>query len=196
MIENYPRQISTLFPTTIMRYDLTKHPHYSRMLDIVNKTKTEWHAIMKNSESTYNESTPNRWLDKMGLEPIKATLEDCIQDYCLEYGLPQLAIGNSWMNRVGKGGAVKSHRHEVSVLSGAFYPIADEGSTPLIFKSPLHPYKMYEYTAQETMYNATLMETPCEQGTLVLFPSWLEHYTEDNETDNRVTISFNTGYRK
>ena len=181
MIE-YPKEVSELFPTVIMRYDLNNHPHYSRMLDIVNKTKTEWHAIMKNSESTYNESTPNRWLDKMGLEPIKATIEDCIQDYCLEYGLPRLAIGNSWMNRVGKGGAVKPHRHEVSVLSGAFYPIADKGSTPLVFKSPLHPYKMYEYTAQETSYNATLMETPCEQGTLVLFPSWLEHYTEENDT--------------
>ena len=196
MIESYPKEVNQLFPTVIMRYDLNNHPHYSRMLDIVNKTKTEWHAIMKNSESTYNESTPNRWLDKMGLEPIKATIEDCIQDYCLEYGLPQLAIGNSWMNRVGKGGAVRPHRHEVSVLSGAFYPIADKGSTPLVFKSPLHPYKMYEYTAQETSYNATLMETPCEQGTLVLFPSWLEHYTEENDTENRVTISFNTGYRK
>lgn len=194
MIE-YPKEVNHLFPTVIMRYDLNNHPHYSRMLDIVNKTKTEWHAIMKNSESTYSEATPNRWLDKMGLEPIKATIEDCIQDYCLEYGLPQLAIGNSWMNRVGKGGAVKSHRHEVSVLSGAFYPIADKGSTPLVFKSPLHPYKMYEYTAKETQLNANLMETPCEQGTLVLFPSWLEHYTEDNNTDNRVTVSFNTGYR-
>ena len=60
MIE-YPKEVSELFPTVIMRYDLNNHPHYSRMLDIVNKTKTEWHAIMKNSESTYNESTPNRW---------------------------------------------------------------------------------------------------------------------------------------
>ena len=55
---------------------------------------------------------------------------------------------------------------------------------------------MYEYSAQETLYNAVLMETPCEQGTLVLFPSWLEHYTEDNTTENRVTVSFNTGYKK
>ena len=43
-------------------------------------------------------------------------------------------IKNSWMNRVGKGGSVRSHRHEGSVVSGAFYPIADEGSCPLIFK--------------------------------------------------------------
>jgi ectoine hydroxylase-related dioxygenase (phytanoyl-CoA dioxygenase family) len=55
---------------------------------------------------------------------------------------------------------------------------------------------MFEYTAQETFYNAAMMETPCEQGTLVLFPSWLEHYTDDNTTDNRVTISFNTNYLK
>lgn len=194
MIEHYPRSIDTLFPTTIMRYDLTSHPHYSRMLDVVNKTKTEWHAIMKNSESTYNEGTSNRWLDKLGLAEFKSTLQDCINDYCETYGLPKLVIGNSWMNRVGKDGAVKAHRHEVSVLSGAFYPIADKGSTPLIFKNPLQVYKMYEYAAQETFYNAAMMETPCEQGTLVLFPSWLEHYTNDNTTDNRVTVSFNTMY--
>lgn len=196
MREQYPRSIDQIFPTTVMRYDLNKHPHYSRMLDVVNKTKTDWHAIMKDAESTYDESTGNRWLDKLGLAEFKETLQDCVQDYCLTYGLPELSIGNSWMNRVGVGGAVKSHRHEVSVLSGAFYPIADKGSTPLIFKSPLQVYKMFEYTAQETFYNAAMMETPCEQGSLILFPSWLEHYTEDNTTNNRVTISFNTNYRK
>ena len=195
-MEKFPKKVETIFPTTVMRYDLNEHSHYKRMLDIVNKTKTSWHAIMKNSESTYDESSGNRWLDKMGLEPIKTTLQDCIQDYCLTYGLPELRITNSWMNRVGKGGAVKPHRHEVSVLSGAFYPIADDGSTPLVFKSPLHPLKMYEYVAQETLYNAALMEIPCEQGALVLFPSWLEHYTEENTTENRITISFNTSYKK
>ena len=166
------------------------------MILIVNKTKTEWHAIMKDAESSYDESTGNRWLDKLGLEQFKIELEACIQDYCLTYGLPQLRITNSWMNRVGKGGAVKAHRHEVSVLSGAFYPIADKGSAPLTFKSPLQVYKMFEYAAEETHYNAALMETPCEQGSLVLFPSWLEHFTEENTTDNRITISFNTAYIK
>ena len=192
----YPKQVHQLFPTVVMRFDLTTHPHYDRMLDVVNKTKTEWHAIMKNSESTYNEATPNRWLDKLGLEEFKKTIQDCIQEYCAEYGLPPLAIGNSWMNRVGVGGAVRPHRHEVSVLSGAFYPVADEGSAPLIFKNPLSVYKMYEYASDETFYNAAMMETPCEQGTLVLFPSWLEHYTNDNTTENRVTVSFNTSYAK
>ena len=55
---------------------------------------------------------------------------------------------------------------------------------------------MFEYSAEETKYNANLMEIPCEQGSLILFPSWLEHYTEDNTTENRVTVSFNTSYRQ
>jgi hypothetical protein len=196
MNQLYPKKIDQLFPTVVMRYDLNDFAYYDRMIGIVNKTKTEWHAIMKDAESSYDESTGNRWLDKLGLEQFKIELEACIQDYCLTYGLPQLRITNSWMNRVGKGGAVKAHRHEVSVLSGAFYPIADKGSAPLTFKSPLQVYKMFEYAAEETHYNAALMETPCEQGSLVLFPSWLEHFTEENTTDNRITISFNTAYIK
>ncbi len=196
MEQQFRKQINELFPTVVMRYDLNDFAYYNRMVDVVNKTKTNWHAIMKNSESTYDESTGIRWLDKLGLAEFKQALEACVQDYCLTYGLPELQIRNSWMNRVGKGGAVKAHRHEVSVLSGAFYPIVDKGSTPLIFKSPLHPYKMFEYSAEETKYNANLMEIPCEQGSLILFPSWIEHYTEDNTTENRVTVSFNTSYKK
>jgi uncharacterized protein (TIGR02466 family) len=196
MKQVFTKSIEKIFPTTVMRFDLNSHSHYSRMLDVVNKTKTEWHAIMKDSESTYNEATSNRWLDKLGLEPIKESLEDCVQEYCLTYGLPELVITNSWMNRVGINGAVRPHRHEVSVLSGAFYPIADPGSAPLVFKNPLQVYKMYEYAAQETMYNAAMMEIPCEQGSLVLFPSWIEHFTNENTTKNRVTISFNTSYKK
>ena len=190
----YPRQVNELFPTVVMRYDLREHPHYARMLDIVNKTKTEWHAIMKNSESTYNESTPNLWLDKMGLEPFKATLEDCIQDYALTYGLPQLRITNSWMNRVGKGGAVKAHRHEVSVLSGVLYPLQTKVAH-LWYLKVLHLLKMYEYTGQETLYNATLMETSRSVNISIMCVCWLEHYTEENNTENRVTVSFNTGYK-
>ena len=43
---------------------------------------------------------------------------------------------------------------------------------------------------------AAMMEAPCEQGSLVLFPSWIEHFTNENTTENRVTISFNTSYKK
>ena len=56
-------------------------------------------------------------------------------------------------------------------------------------------YRMSEILIEEDLYNCYNQEVPCTQGQLILFPSWLEHYTNDNETDNRITVSFNTFYQ-
>jgi len=186
-----------LFPTLVMTFDLSEHKDYNIMLEVVKNTETSDHGIMaNNSESSYDEREAINWLDHKDLKDFKEQIQLCVRYYSEKYMLIPNYIKNSWMNRVFKGGRVKLHQHPGSIISGAFYPIADEGSTPLVFKSPLHPLKMYEYVAQETLYNAALMEIPCEQGALVLFPSWLEHYTEENTTENRITISFNTSYKK
>jgi len=183
-----------LFPTLVMMFDLSENPHIDTVRKVANNTKTSEHRIMHNSESTYDESQGNNWLDLPALGGFKETIQQCINEYSDTYGVAKLQITNSWMNRVGVGGAVKPHRHEMSVISGAFYPIADQGSTGLIFKSPLLPLKMNEFSLTETLYNAYDQHMPCEAGKLILFPSWIEHYTEENTTDNRITVSFNTTY--
>ena len=48
------------------------------------------------------------------------------------------------------------------------------------------------YASDETLYNAAIIKKTRKEGSLILFPSWLEHYTDENTTDNRVTVSFNT----
>ena len=50
-------------------------------------------------------------------------------------------------------------------------------------------------TLDKKLYTMLRLWKHPEAGTLVLFPSWLEHYTEENNTENRVTVSFNTGYK-
>ena len=52
-----------IFPTMVTTHDLSTDPSFNVMRDVVNKTKTSEHALMKNAESTYNESTGNAWLD-------------------------------------------------------------------------------------------------------------------------------------
>lgn len=183
-----------IFPTMVTTHDLSTDPSFNVMRDVVNKTKTSEHALMKNAESTYNESTGNAWLDHMLLKDFKNLIQQCIDQYTQTYGLKQLRISNSWMNRIGLQGAVRPHRHEMSALSGAFYPQAEPGSTPLILKNPTNSHKMYEIHTNETFFNAGQIEMECIVGQLILFPSWLEHYTEDNDTENRVTVSFNTSY--
>ena len=184
-----------LFPTLIQIYDLSEHAQYNKVIDYCNKTQTSTHSIMKDSGSTYDESMGNNWLDNSIIKDFRQQIQDCVDHYSSVYKLKHSIIKNSWMNRVGKGGSVRLHRHEGSVISGAFYPIADEGSCPLIFKSPVSMYRMSEILIEEDLYNCYNQEVPCTQGQLILFPSWLEHYTNDNETDNRITVSFNTFYQ-
>lgn len=183
-----------LFPSLVMVFDLSDNEHMPTVLHVVEKTKTHAHRIMHNSESTYDESMGNNWLDLPALAKFRETCMLCVKEFTRTYGLADLQITNSWMNRVGVGGAVKPHRHEMSVVSAAFYPVADEGSVGLTLKSPLLPLRMNEFNLQETLYNSYDQKMPCKAGTLILFPSWLEHFTEENTTENRVTVSFNTTY--
>ena len=197
-VVNFP-EIQALFPTPIGIYDLKeKLPYdelfrYCLMLEAEDKAKD--HGLVKGEGvSSYNYS--KNILDDHRFELVRTLITSQVKHFQNGIGIhTKLSLGRSWFNIQRTGSTITAHNHRRSVISGALYLHAEQGTSPITFKSPLHPYKMYEYTAQETSYNATLMETPCEQGTLVLFPSWLEHYTEENDTDNRVTVSFNTGYR-
>ena len=51
----------------------------------------------------------------------------------------------------------------------------------------------FEFDAT-TDFNYGNSTFPAKTGRLLLFPSWLEHYTNPNQTDERITISFNTMY--
>ncbi len=52
----------------------------------------------------------------------------------------------------------------------------DEGSSPLVFTYPEGKIKKFYPSS----------------GSLLLFPSWLDHHVEENKTNKRITVSFNT----
>jgi ectoine hydroxylase-related dioxygenase (phytanoyl-CoA dioxygenase family) len=53
---------------------------------------------------------------------------------------------------------------------------------------------MFEYAVKINEFNSGIFTVGCETGKLLLFPSWLEHSTDQNKTENRITLSFNTTY--
>jgi hypothetical protein len=132
------------------------------------------------------------FLFKETLKPLMIKIQECINEYIrtheayeFDYAseLEASVISSSWFNILGKGHKVDRHRHveswddrEGSVVSGAYYPYVDEGSAPLVFTFP----------------ERKVIEMPCSSGSLVIFPSWLDHHTLENKTDKRVTVSFNT----
>jgi uncharacterized protein (TIGR02466 family) len=101
-------------------------------------------------------------------------------------------LTKSWFNIQEADGHVNEHRHDLSIVSGAYYPYVDEGSAPIVFKNPNLGPKMAEVHDRVTEFTADIMEFHPRSGMLVLFPSWLYHRSYRNKTEKRLTISFNT----
>lgn len=125
------------------------------------------HGLVSKGVSTYNYGMPILMYPELsGLNKI---IKQYIKLYCNKYNLPPLKFINSWFNISQPGNKLKAHKHEESIVSGAFYI---SGKTPLIFpETSVKPYP----------------------GLLVIFSSDLSHYTE-KETEERIVISFNTNY--
>lgn len=134
--------------------------------------KTREHGLVEGGKSSYNFEIPI--LEYKNLISIKKIIKNYLSIYRKKYGIYNLTIINSWFNISGPGSKLLPHKHENSILSGAFYVYAEDVS-PLIF-SGIRKVKPYN-------------------GLLTIFPSDLIHYTE-KEIGNRITISFNTDYEK
>ena len=51
---------------------------------------------------------------------MKKTIEERLNEYCDDAGLEPVDIGKSWINHQVQEGYVASHRHELSIVSGAY----------------------------------------------------------------------------
>jgi hypothetical protein len=137
----------------------------SKLLEI----ETASHGLVTKGFSTYNHGMPTLMYPE--LTGLRNIFKQYVRLYCNKYDILPVKFINSWFNISQSGNKLKAHKHEESIISGAFYI---SGSTPLIFPdTSIQPYP----------------------GLLVLFSSDLVHYTEE-ETEERIIISFNTHYEE
>ena len=182
-----------LFPTVIHEYDFDWDDELQLLADIAAQTEMLPHRLVP--ESSYFTNSPEI-LNDPRLASLKARFQGCVNVWTETVGCEPVEITNSWVNRLGKGHRVERHRHELSVVSSAFYIEAEPGSVGLSFESPLESHRMFEHTVKYNFYNQNHTTMPCRKGQLILFPSWLPHYTKENESENRITLAFNSTYIK
>lgn len=149
----------------IKQYDLY-FLNLEKILKILQSTQTREHGLVGDGISSYNYGMP------ILEHPELIGLKKIIQKHLKEYHPKPLKIINSWFNTMNVGDELKIHKHEESVVSGAFYVRIGENSVPLIFSTE---------------------QVKPKNGLLVLFPSEMDHYTEP-EKEKRIVISFNTDY--
>jgi uncharacterized protein (TIGR02466 family) len=128
---------------------------------------------------------------------IKNLFTELVNEYAQEIGICKLRITNSWYTIQHKGSILKQHTHPGSIVSCAIYINADDDSSKIYFDNPL-PVQFYmrDVIEEHTDFSSRFLEFKPESGDALIFPSWISHgsYYNQNQTENRIIISFNTDY--
>ena len=175
-----------IFPTLVSAFDLKGHSQEQTCIDIIEQhNNLTDHALIKGGKSSFVVGDEQFLFDKR-LEKLRWDIQGCIDSYCDDAGLEPSLLSTSWFNVMGEGSNVERHRHEGSVVSGAYYPLVEDESCPLIFESPLRQVRMCD------VFSSYYVSMKPKNGLLLIFPSWLEHRTDPNASGKRITVSFNT----
>lgn len=111
---------------------------------------------------------------------------------CDDQELGDLFI-STWVNINNRGNYNSRHTHSngINFLSGVYYVTVPKNSGNIVF---FDPKSMIFSSAPDGEYYRRSASEVCEpkENMLLLFPSWLEHEVEQNNTDeDRISISFN-----
>ena len=171
--------------------------------DIDNKPIVEYCYKVKNEKPGINISNRGGWHSGELITPIPSSLEQLfneltvfVNDVPRRYmGTSNLILGNWWININGKYDYNEQHDHQNSVLSGTYYvqvPEKNMGNLLLHRGDNAEFFLTSKVEREQTMANA--MTVPCitKESMFYLFPSWVKHSVERNNTDSeRISIAFN-----
>ena len=104
-------------------------------------------------------------------------------------------LGNMWANINYKGALNRPHVHANSLFSGVYYIKVPKGSGFLKINDPrqgTHYIKPAKKDTKVPLHLAPEIHIEPKENRIIMFPSWLEHCVEVNESDDiRISVSFN-----
>ena len=102
-------------------------------------------------------------------------------------------ITGCWATVLGKGAIHKAHSHPNNFLSGVYYVRTHPGADTINFHEPRNQAMVIRPPVVElTAENTDQVVVRVTNGTLLMFPSYLEHSVDANVSDDqRISISFN-----
>jgi uncharacterized protein (TIGR02466 family) len=102
-------------------------------------------------------------------------------------------IINSWINFAEKGVHHAAHTHPGYDIAGVFYCNVSPEMGAITFTNP-NPM-VYNCNFPHGQIDSGSVSMGVSAGDIILFPAWLQHHTEMNNTeDKRISIAFNLTY--
>ena len=111
----------------------------------------------------------------------------------LRIGYNAVEITGCWATVLGKGAVHRAHSHPNNFLSGVYYVRTHPGADTISFHDPRNQTGIIKPPVVElTGENTDLVVVSVKNGTLLIFPSYLQHSVDTNRSEEeRISISFN-----
>lgn len=190
-----------LFAIPVIRIPITDIDYYNK-IQIELKNVIE---IIKNNDDFSNvsyyankkyENKEYNFLKKyncINLEKqINISLEIYLNTLRLNYQ-GNFNIVNSWLNIIHSNDHHEAHSHPGHTISGVYYFRVNEQQGGICFKNPntIITFGQFPQGCASPMTTTIIPD----DGDIILFPSWLEHFTRKNNTnEDRISIAFNIDY--
>lgn len=115
-----------------------------------------------------------------------------VLDY-LEVGHREFKITGCWANASAPGARHRIHSHPNNYLSGVYYVRTHDGADTINFHDPRPQIAIIRPPVRTlTADNADQVVVQVKDGTLLVFPAWLQHSVDPNRSRRvRISIGFN-----
>ena len=176
--------------------------------NINDELKSYIYQARKDNPEGVKKSNVNGWhsegLDlknqslKNFITEISNNIGSAIKDMNWDLDSQIARITNMWAIINKERAFNERHHHGNSSLSAAYYVKAEKNAGDLIFFDPRQANVFHHPTSKEAnSLNCQVQSVTPRAGTLVLFPSYLEHKVAENlSNEERIVVSFNVSLIK
>lgn len=183
-----------MFPTLMWKIQLKADFHEAldaKILEAIGRIRRELPPL-----------GPGRgWQSHQALHELEEfrDLVSCVNDTTrsilrfLRIGYEAFEITGCWANALAGGALHRIHRHPNNFLSGVYYVRTCRGADTINFHDPRVQTGVIRPPVTElTAENTDQVVVKVKNGTLLMFPAYLEHSVDPNTSEEeRVSVSFN-----
>ena len=130
---------------------------------------------------------------KSFITEISQNIGSAVKDMGWDLETQIVKITSMWSIINNKDAFNEKHHHGNSALSAAYYVKAEQNAGDIVFFDPRQANVFHHPISNKVnSINAQVQSVTPKPGTLVLFPSYLEHKVNTNlSNEDRIVISFN-----